>query len=1137
MPSTVSEDILLPGSLVKDRWRVLKKIGGGGFGEIYEGLDMVTKETVAMKVESAKQPKQVLKMEVAVLKKLQGKDHVCRFIGCGRMDRFNYVVMSLQAKNLAELRRSQPRGIFSVSTTVRLGRQILEAIQSIHSVGFLHRDIKPSNFAMGRHPSNNKKVYMLDFGLARQYTNSEGEVRAPRAAAGFRGTVRYASVNAHKNKEMGRHDDLWSLFYMLVEFVIGQLPWRKIKDKEQVGIMKDKYDNYALLRHMPSEFRTFLDHILTLEYFDEPDYNMLLGLFDSCMRRKGIRDGDSYDWEKGCGDGSLTTTTTTTPPVGMKPTLGVQGQAAGGQTPGSQLQAATDVMENLSEQEDGANVATRPQIKPPLPCHVENPHVIPSRPHPDDSHLPKHVEEKKITSEPKPDFSGSLKAALKRQCAMSAPGIKVHSPLVVLDTQLRNILKSNREDSQYSSSCSDKQHRNIKINVEAGPEIVSEENENEQKPVLAQGGLLHGATKGIACSPLAEESGNSMQPVIGSVIEADGRQHPADIGENDNQREENLIRPDQNDDIGKDVKRYLRFEKKDEDLDSAANVAEYAGRGGIKFNINTIILPDDRSGTNAIGEDNITNVYQDENATRAAPITLASQWVASSDEEEDDKNETKDKKRDILMDSKRLSDIMKDTSTIPEGKHDTRAPSIPKASTIPHSVDKILLRDEGGSSDKTGNYTESSLGVRLREKTKGIIDSSKARRLSHDSYLTPVKLFSDQIKDQDMKLTPLATPKNPVADLDNEDASKPSITPLSKTLELFTGDEFSPNKTPMKQHSAKSVDYIIDSPLMFSDAIDDNASANAQKPNEIRNVDEQILDKPKPKERTSKLAKLFKKAEEKTKADEVAIDKQPSADRISNSSTSPVGKKSSAKSKIPVKHSSKSSDKSDHQSLNEASHKANQSRIPVRKSAVEQANHSNNTDPKLQKLLSKVERRRSVHVDGVRDTTKKDYTKKRLSLRDSMTIEEYNYRPFPLRESPKRYRSLGNLEQDVENSNLLVEEVNANIVIAQSNELSQDNENSNIPKAFNNRPKSTDISLCHDLESISRHSLDNSPRQPQSLDDSSRRSCGSDSTYQDGSHVPRPPPGHAPRHAVMAIRRRRYRAKPGQQGNSLAGPE
>lgn len=53
---------------------------------------------------------------------------------------------------------------------------------------------------MGRLPKDSKKVFMLDFGLARQYTTPSGEVRPPRAAAGFRGTVRYASVNAHKNK-------------------------------------------------------------------------------------------------------------------------------------------------------------------------------------------------------------------------------------------------------------------------------------------------------------------------------------------------------------------------------------------------------------------------------------------------------------------------------------------------------------------------------------------------------------------------------------------------------------------------------------------------------------------------------------------------------------------------------------------------------------------------------------------------------------------------------------------------------------------------------------------------------------------------------------------------------------------------
>ena len=188
-----------------------KKIGGGGFGEIYEGVDLVTKEQVALKLESAKQPKQVLKMEVAVLKKLQGREHVCRFIGCGRNDRFNYVVMQLQGKNLAELRRAQPRGSFSLSTTLRLGYQILKGIESIHDVGFLHRDVKPSNFAVGRTAQTMRYIYMLDFGLARQYTNAQGEVRPPRGAAGFRGTVRYASINAHKNKEMGKQKTQTSL--------------------------------------------------------------------------------------------------------------------------------------------------------------------------------------------------------------------------------------------------------------------------------------------------------------------------------------------------------------------------------------------------------------------------------------------------------------------------------------------------------------------------------------------------------------------------------------------------------------------------------------------------------------------------------------------------------------------------------------------------------------------------------------------------------------------------------------------------------------------------------------------------------------------------------------------------------------
>ena len=119
---------------------------------------------------------------------------------------------------------------------------------------------------------------------------------------------------------MGRHDDLWSLYYMMVEFVNGALPWRKMKDKEQVGKLKDSYDHTQMLRHLPAEFRIFLEHISQLDYFTAPDYNMIYGLFDACMSRKNINDSDPFDWEKPVIDISQATNTTTTAGKGIKQT-------------------------------------------------------------------------------------------------------------------------------------------------------------------------------------------------------------------------------------------------------------------------------------------------------------------------------------------------------------------------------------------------------------------------------------------------------------------------------------------------------------------------------------------------------------------------------------------------------------------------------------------------------------------------------------------------------------------------------------------------------------------------------------------------------------------------------------------------
>ncbi|CAH8633750.1 unnamed protein product [Schistosoma rodhaini] len=273
-----------------------------GISSVNEAYDY----RVAIKAESNRQAKQVLRMEVAVLRRLQGKPNICRLFGCGKNAKFNYMVMTLQGKNLSEIRRTLPGAIFTLGTAFRLIKQCITALKSLHDAGFLHRDVKPSNFAIQRGETRDSslrvEVTLLDFGLARPYTvNGPGtEVRNARQVAGFRGTVRYASINAHAHQDLARRDDLWSLVYMFIEFVSGQLPWRRIRDKELVGQMKMALNHreLAIKSGLPVDIVTaWITHLEQLEYKSVPNYNMLITCLDEWLIQHKIQESDFYDWE------------------------------------------------------------------------------------------------------------------------------------------------------------------------------------------------------------------------------------------------------------------------------------------------------------------------------------------------------------------------------------------------------------------------------------------------------------------------------------------------------------------------------------------------------------------------------------------------------------------------------------------------------------------------------------------------------------------------------------------------------------------------------------------------------------------------------------------------------------------------
>ena len=97
---------------------------------------------------------------------------------------------------------------------------MLTSIENVHKAGLIHRDIKPSNFVMGRNGEDKNRVYLVDFGLAKDHMNpNTGFVNPARRHTDFRGTIPYASLSAHMKEELGRKDDIWSFFFVLLEFL------------------------------------------------------------------------------------------------------------------------------------------------------------------------------------------------------------------------------------------------------------------------------------------------------------------------------------------------------------------------------------------------------------------------------------------------------------------------------------------------------------------------------------------------------------------------------------------------------------------------------------------------------------------------------------------------------------------------------------------------------------------------------------------------------------------------------------------------------------------------------------------------------------------------------------------------------
>eukprot|EP01017_Pseudomicrothorax_dubius_P004108 TRINITY_DN1074_c0_g2_i1.p1 TRINITY_DN1074_c0_g2~~TRINITY_DN1074_c0_g2_i1.p1 ORF type:complete len:356 (+),score=68.94 TRINITY_DN1074_c0_g2_i1:51-1118(+) len=282
-----------------------KKLGAGAFGEIYQGIDVKTKEEVAIKVEKADTRVPQLFYEAKLYQYFHQEEGALEN-GIPRVYYWmpdgdnNIMVMDLLGPSLEDLFNFCNRKL-SLKTTLMLGEQMLARVEYVHSRRLLHRDLKPDNFVVGR-GRHQSRVYIIDFGLAKKYITREGVHIPYKDGKSLTGTARYASINTHNGIEQARRDDLESLAYILLYFLRGSLPWQNMraankKEKYQKILeMKVSTSVETLCKGQPPELAEFLNYAKSLRFEEKPDYARLKGLIRRCAERLTIRFDNIFDW-------------------------------------------------------------------------------------------------------------------------------------------------------------------------------------------------------------------------------------------------------------------------------------------------------------------------------------------------------------------------------------------------------------------------------------------------------------------------------------------------------------------------------------------------------------------------------------------------------------------------------------------------------------------------------------------------------------------------------------------------------------------------------------------------------------------------------------------------------------------------
>ena len=252
-----------PGAWIAGRYRLIRSVGRGGMGEVFEAWDSELGQRIALKMVRGGALPSVetvtrLKREVALARQI-AHPNVCRVFDWGKhaneKEGGNFLTMELlKGESLQETLSRVDRLDFALALSIV--RQAAVGLAAIHVAGILHRDIKASNIMLCPSDSDVPRAVLLDFGVARELDEAQAALTEDRHVVG---TLDYLAPEQLQGEAWTPSSDIYALGVVFFQALVGRVPGagRAVWQRTAARSAESKLST-ADLNRLPQEARRII---------------------------------------------------------------------------------------------------------------------------------------------------------------------------------------------------------------------------------------------------------------------------------------------------------------------------------------------------------------------------------------------------------------------------------------------------------------------------------------------------------------------------------------------------------------------------------------------------------------------------------------------------------------------------------------------------------------------------------------------------------------------------------------------------------------------------------------------------------------------------------------------------------------